>query len=91
MRGAGTNPAGATFAPDGSGVEGSVEDLDIPRNRLGETAERVVDRAVEEARRHGHGILTNEHVCLAFAQVEWDLFGQVMRDNSLNQIGRAHV
>ncbi|MGH9314106.1 MAG: AAA family ATPase [Vicinamibacterales bacterium] len=61
-----------------------MEDFDIPRNRLGESAERVVDRAVEEARRHGHGILTNEHVCLGFAQVEWDLFGQVMRDNSLN-------
>ena len=61
-----------------------MEDLDIPRNRLGDSAERVVDRAVDEARRHGHGILTNEHICLAFAQVEWDLFGQVMRDNSLN-------
>jgi ATP-dependent Clp protease ATP-binding subunit ClpA len=61
-----------------------VEDVDIPRNRLGGSAERVVDRALDEARRHGHGILTNEHMCLAFAQVEWDLFGQVMRDNSLN-------
>ena len=67
-----------------AGAEGSVEDLDIPRNRLGDSAERVVDRAVDEARRHGHGILTNEHICLGFAQVEWDLFGQVMRDNSLN-------
>jgi ATP-dependent Clp protease ATP-binding subunit ClpA len=61
-----------------------VEDLDIPQNRLAETAERVVDRAVEEARRRDHGLLTNEHLCLAFAQVEWDLFGQVMRDNNLN-------
>ncbi|HEX2342619.1 MAG TPA: ATP-dependent Clp protease ATP-binding subunit [Vicinamibacterales bacterium] len=61
-----------------------MEDLDIPRNRLGDSAERVVDRSMDEARRHGHGILTNEHICLAFAQVEWDLFGQVMRDNSLN-------
>jgi ATP-dependent Clp protease ATP-binding subunit ClpC len=66
------------------GAEGIVEDLDIPRNRLGDSAERVVDRSMDEARRHGHGILTNEHICLAFAQVEWDLFGQVMRDNSLN-------
>jgi ATP-dependent Clp protease ATP-binding subunit ClpA len=65
-------------------AEDTVEDVDIPRNRLGDSAERVVDRALDEARRHGHGILTNEHICLAFAQVEWDLFGQVMRDNSLN-------
>ncbi len=61
-----------------------VEDLDIPQNRLGESAERVIDRAVEEAHRREHGLLTNEHVCLSFAQVEWDFFGQVMRDNDLN-------
>ncbi len=61
-----------------------VEDLDIPQNRLAESAERVVDRAVEEARRREHALLANEHVCLAFAQVEWDFFGQVMRDNDLN-------
>ncbi len=61
-----------------------VEDLDIPQNRLGESAERVIDRSVEEAHRREHGLLTNEHVCLAFAQVEWDFFGQVMRDNDLN-------
>jgi ATP-dependent Clp protease ATP-binding subunit ClpA len=61
-----------------------VDELDIPQNRLADTAERVVARAVEEARRRDHATLTNEHVCLAFAQVEWDLFGQVMRDNNLN-------
>jgi ATP-dependent Clp protease ATP-binding subunit ClpA len=58
--------------------------LDIPQNRLAESAERVIDRAVEEAHRREHALLTNEHVCLAFAQVEWDFFGQVMRDNDLN-------
>jgi ATP-dependent Clp protease ATP-binding subunit ClpA len=61
-----------------------VEDLDIPQNRLSESAERVIDRAVEEAHRREHALLTNEHVCLAFAQVEWDLFGQIMRDSELN-------
>ena len=61
-----------------------VEDLDIPQNRLGESAERVIDRAVEEAHRREHALLTNEHICLAYAQVEWDFFGQIMRDNDLN-------
>jgi ATP-dependent Clp protease ATP-binding subunit ClpA len=61
-----------------------VEDFDIPQNKLAESAERVVDRALDEARRREHALLTNEHVCLAFAQVEWDMFGQVMRDLSLN-------
>jgi ATP-dependent Clp protease ATP-binding subunit ClpA len=52
--------------------------------KLADSAERVVDRAVEEARRREHALLTNEHVCLAFAQSEWDMFGQVMRDLELN-------
>ena len=61
-----------------------VEDFDIPQNKLAESAERVVDRALDEARRREHALLTNEHVCLAFAQVEWDMFGQVMHDVELN-------
>jgi ATP-dependent Clp protease ATP-binding subunit ClpC len=65
-------------------VEAAVEDFDIPQNKLAESAERVVDRALDEARRREHALLTNEHVCLAFAQVEWDMFGQVMRDLNLN-------
>ena len=59
-------------------------DFDIPRNRLAESAERVVDRALDDARRREHAVLTNEHVCLAFAQVEWDTFGQLMQDVHLN-------
>src|SRR4029079_9558633 len=51
---------------------------------MAESGERVVDRALDEARRRDHALLTNEHVCLAFAQVEWDMFGQVMRDLELN-------
>jgi ATP-dependent Clp protease ATP-binding subunit ClpA len=61
-----------------------VEDFDIPQNKLADSAERVVDRALDEARRREHALLTNEHLCLAFAQVEWDTFGQVMRDVNLN-------
>ena len=61
-----------------------MEDFDIPQNKMADSAERVVDRALDEARRHEHALLTNEHVCLAFAQTEWDIFGQVMRDLSLN-------
>ena len=61
-----------------------MEDFDIPQNKMADSAERVVDRALDEARRREHALLTNEHVCLAFAQVEWDMFGQVMRDLSLN-------
>ena len=61
-----------------------VEDLDISPSKIAETAQRIVDRAVEEARRREHPLLTGEHIFLAFAQVEWDLFAGVMRDIELN-------
>jgi ATP-dependent Clp protease ATP-binding subunit ClpA len=61
-----------------------VEDLDIPQSRLAESADRILDRALDEARRRSHTVLTNEHILVAFAQVEWDLFGTVMRDLDLN-------
>ena len=61
-----------------------VEDLDIAPSKIGETAQRIVDRAVEEAGRLGHGLLTNEHIFIAFAQTEWDTFAAVMQDVDLN-------
>ncbi|HVH28650.1 MAG TPA: ATP-dependent Clp protease ATP-binding subunit [Vicinamibacterales bacterium] len=61
-----------------------VEDLDIAPGKIGETAQRVIDRAIEEARRREHALLTNEHLFLAFVQVEWDMFSGIMRDLELN-------
>jgi ATP-dependent Clp protease ATP-binding subunit ClpA len=61
-----------------------VDDFDIAPSKIGESAQRVVDRALEEARRRSHERLDPEHVFLAFAQVEWDAFAQVMRDLELN-------
>ena len=61
-----------------------MDDFDIAQSKIGESAQRVVDRAIEESRRRDHALLTNEHVFLAFAQVEWDTFSQVMRDLELN-------
>ncbi len=59
-------------------------EFDIPQSRLAESAERVVQRALEDARRRDHHLLTNEHVCLAFAHVEWDTFCQLMQEVQLN-------
>ena len=61
-----------------------VDDLDISPSKIGETAQRIIDRAIEEARRREHALLTNEHIFLAFAQVEWDTFAAVMQDVELN-------
>jgi ATP-dependent Clp protease ATP-binding subunit ClpA len=61
-----------------------VDDLDISASKIGENAQRIIDRALEEARRLEHELLTSEHLFLAFAQVEWDMFAEVMRDIDLN-------
>jgi len=61
-----------------------VDDFDIAHSKIGESAQRVVDRAVDETRRREHGEVTSEHLFLAFAQLEWDTFSEVMRDLSLN-------
>jgi ATP-dependent Clp protease ATP-binding subunit ClpA len=56
-----------------------VDDLDISPSRIAETSHRIVDRAMEEASRREQPLLS-EHIFLAFAHVEWDLFAQVMHD-----------
>jgi ATP-dependent Clp protease ATP-binding subunit ClpA len=61
-----------------------VDDLDISQSKIGETAQRIIDRAIEEARRREHALLTNEHLFLGFAQVEWDMFAELMHDVELN-------
>ncbi len=61
-------------------------DFDIPRNRLGESAEKVLDKAVDIARRQGHPTIGNEHIFLAFINIEWNLFSDVMRDLNINPV-----
>ncbi len=61
-------------------------DFDIAQSKVGENAQKILDRAVEEAIRCDHKSLTNAHIFLAFLRVEWDLFSQVMRDLNLNSV-----
>ncbi|HEY5617711.1 MAG TPA: ATP-dependent Clp protease ATP-binding subunit [Vicinamibacterales bacterium] len=61
-----------------------VNDLDVPVGKISEAAQRVIDRAIEASRRYPHVLVTSEHLLLAFAQVEWSLFTDVMRDVELN-------
>jgi len=60
------------------------EDLDMSSGKFAESAQRLVDRAIEDARRREHAQLTPEHLFLAFAQVEWDAFASTMGDVDLN-------
>jgi ATP-dependent Clp protease ATP-binding subunit ClpA len=61
-----------------------VEFLDIPLGRVGDAAQRTIDRAVAEARLRRHGELTSAHLFVAFAQTEWNLFAQIVRDVGAN-------
>ena len=61
-----------------------VEFLDLPLGRVGDAAQRTIDRAVAEARRRRHGELTSAHLFVAFAQTEWSLFAEIMRDAGVN-------
>lgn len=61
-----------------------MDDFGIDQSKIGNSAQKVTDRAVEEARKRDHGEVTNDHIFLAFTQIEWDIFSQVMRDFKLN-------
>ena len=82
----GPAPSGAPFRALPETGEGAVhvDEFDIAPSKIGESAQRVFDRALDEARRREQPLLTNEHVFLGFAQVEWELYAQVMRDLDLD-------
>lgn len=61
-----------------------MEELDLDLTKLTDGALRVLTRAEDEARRRGQGLLTSEHLFIAFAQVEWGLYARIMRDLSVN-------
>ena len=61
-----------------------VDDLDIPLVKITDGAQRVIDRAVEEARRREHLLLASEHLFYALAQVEWELFAEAIQDAGVN-------
>lgn len=61
-----------------------MEDFGVDQNKIGEGTQKVVDRAVEEAYRRESAFLTNEHIFIAFTQVEWTTFSEVMKDLKLD-------
>jgi ATP-dependent Clp protease ATP-binding subunit ClpC len=61
-----------------------VDDLDIPPDKLDEATRRIVERAIEESGRRDQPMLNSEHLVLAFAQVEWDAFAEMMREVDLD-------
>ena len=61
-----------------------VDNFDVPAGKIGEPAQRVIERALHEARRRGHSSLTADHLFVALAQVEWNLVAAAMRTVNLN-------
>jgi ATP-dependent Clp protease ATP-binding subunit ClpC len=55
-----------------------VEELDIVPGKIAEGAQRIIERAIDDARRREHAFLTNEHLLIAVAQANWDLFARVL-------------
>ena len=61
-----------------------MDDFDVEPDKIGESAQRVMNRAVEESRRREHATVANEHLFCALTQVEWDTFSHVMQDLEVN-------
>jgi len=61
-----------------------VENLELDLSKLTDSAQRVLTRAEDEARRRGQDLLTSEHLFIAFAQVEWALYARILRDLAVN-------
>ena len=53
---------------------------DVSVSKMGASAQRVIDRAISHARRLHHSLLTNEHIFLAFARLESQLFSHLMQE-----------
>jgi len=62
----------------------TADEFEISPSKIGPSGQRILDRALEESRRRDHPFLTNEHIFLAFAQSEWDLFTEILQDAGLN-------
>jgi hypothetical protein len=61
-----------------------IESLDIPLAKVSDGTQRIIERAATEAQRQGQGELTSAHLFLAFAQTEWNLFADGLREFGVN-------
>ena len=57
-----------------------VKDLDISIDQINKRAQRLFERAADEARTRGHAELWDAHLLLAFAYAERDLFETALTD-----------
>jgi ATP-dependent Clp protease ATP-binding subunit ClpA len=75
--------------PEAQGVSGwednvYPDEFEISQSKIGPSGQRILDRAWEESKRRDHPFLMNEHIFLALAQSEWDLFTEILQDAGLN-------
>jgi ATP-dependent Clp protease ATP-binding subunit ClpA len=57
-----------------------VDDFEIPLGKLSDASRRVLDRALDDACRRRHTVLTTDHLFLALSQAEWELFAKTLHD-----------
>jgi len=51
-----------------------------------DSAKKIIQVALEEARRHGHYFASNEHIVSAIAHLEWSLFSKVLARAGLDPV-----
>lgn len=59
-------------------------DFGVDQSKISKSAQKIADRAIEEARKLNHEFLLSEHIFLAFAQMEWDIFSQALKELRIN-------
>ena len=61
-----------------------MEEFGIAQSKISESAQRILQRAIEELRRRHHALLMNEHILFAFAHLEWDSFSEALHGLAVN-------
>ena len=61
-----------------------MEKFEVAANKIGKSAERILEKASREAHNHHHRVLGTSHIFLALIMLEWDVFSRVMRGLELD-------
>lgn len=58
--------------------------IPLPKTKFGLSAQKVIDLAVDWAKRKNSAQITNDHFIIALAQIEWDLLSDVFNSSNIN-------
>ncbi|HXK40763.1 MAG: hypothetical protein A3G03_01805 [Candidatus Taylorbacteria bacterium RIFCSPLOWO2_12_FULL_44_15c] len=61
--------------------------FEVAANKIGQGAERILERSSREAHNYHHQVLSTSHITAALIKLEWDVFSRVMRGLNLDPYG----